>query len=108
MSFAGLLLSSKFLLCNAGHILHSQFQLAKILSEVFRREIQYKNPNPVYFLIESMRRGSPFMFALVMMGLYTSTRFGMAEPITNEVEKLTGRKPISFKEFANDYKENWM
>ena len=84
------------------------WQAAKILSDVLGRKIQYKNPNPVYFLIETMRRGTPFMFALVMMGLYTSTRFGMAEPITNEVEKLTGRKPISFKEFANDYKENWM
>ena len=86
----------------------SYWQAAKILSEVLGREIQYKNPNPVYFLIETMRRGTPFMFALVMTGLYTSTRFGMAEPITNEVERLTGRKPISFKEFANDYKENWM
>ncbi|MBK8781762.1 MAG: SDR family oxidoreductase [Anaerolineales bacterium] len=84
------------------------WQVTKILSEVLRREIQYKNPNPVYFLIETMQRGTPFMFALVMMGLYTSTRFGMAEPITTEVEKLTGRKPISFQEFANDYKENWM
>ncbi len=84
------------------------WQATKILSEVLGREIQYKNPNPVYFLIETMQRGTPFMFALVMMGLYTSTRFGMAEPITNEVEKLTGRKPISFKEFANDYKENWI
>ena len=84
------------------------WQVTKILSEVLRREIQYKNPNPVYFLIETMQRGTPFMFALVMMGLYTSTRFGMAEPITTEVEKLTGRKPISFQEFANDYKENWV
>ena len=84
------------------------WQTTKILSDVLGREIQYKNPNPIYFLIETMRRGTPFIFALVMTGLYTSTRFGMAEPITNEVEKLTGRKPISFKEFANDYKENWV
>jgi uncharacterized protein YbjT (DUF2867 family) len=84
------------------------WQAAKILSEVLGREIRYKNPNPVYFLVETMRRGTPLMFALVMMGLYTSTRFGMAEPITNEVKRLTGRKPISFKEFANDYKENWI
>jgi uncharacterized protein YbjT (DUF2867 family) len=84
------------------------WQAAKILSDVLGREIQYKNPNPIYFLIETMRRGTPFMFAIVMTGLYTSTRFGMAEPITDEVKKLTGRKPISFKEFASDYKENWM
>lgn len=84
------------------------WQAAKILSEVLGREIQYKNPNAIYFLFDTMRRDTPFMFALVMTGLYTSTRFGMAEPITNEVKKLTGRKPISFKEFASDYKENWI
>ncbi len=84
------------------------WQATKILSEVLGREIQYKNPNPVYFLIETIRRGTPFIFALVMMGLYTSTRFGMAESITNEVENLTGKTPITFREYAIDYKESWI
>lgn len=83
------------------------WQATKILSEALGREIKYKNPNPLYFFFETMRRGTPFMFALVMTGLYTSTRFGMAEPITDAVEKLTGRKPITFREYANDYKESW-
>lgn len=83
------------------------WQATKILSEALGREIKYKNPNPLYFFLETMRRGTPFMFALVMTGLYTSTRFGMAEPITDAVEKLTGRKPITFREYANDYKESW-
>jgi hypothetical protein len=47
------------------------------------------------------------MFALVQMGLYTSTRFGMAEAVTDEVERLTGREPISFKQYVMDYKESW-
>jgi uncharacterized protein YbjT (DUF2867 family) len=84
------------------------WQVTKILSEVLAREIQYKNPNPIYFFFEIMRRGTPFMFALVQTGLYTSTRFGMAELVTNTVEELTGRKPISFREYANDYKEDWV
>jgi hypothetical protein len=84
------------------------WQAAKILSEVLGKEIKYKNPNPIYFFIESIRRGMSFMFALVATALYTSTRFGMAEPVTNEVEKLTGKKPITFREYANDYKESWI
>lgn len=84
------------------------WQAAKILSEVLGREIKYKNPNPIYFFIETIRRGTPFVFALVQTGLYMSTRFGMAEPITNQVEKLTGKKPITFRQYANDYKENWV
>jgi uncharacterized protein YbjT (DUF2867 family) len=83
-------------------------QITKILSEVLGREIKYKNPNLIYFLIEILRRGTPFMFAVVMAGLYTSTRLGMAETVTNEVENLLGRKPITFREYARDYKESWI
>jgi uncharacterized protein YbjT (DUF2867 family) len=51
------------------------WEAARIMSEVLGRRITYRNPNPLHFLIETMRRGTPFMFALVMTGLYTSTRF---------------------------------
>jgi uncharacterized protein YbjT (DUF2867 family) len=84
------------------------WQAARIMSDVLGRTIIYRNPNPLYFLIETVRRGTPFMFALVMTGLYTSTRFGMAEPITDEVERLTGRKPIPFEQYVMDYKDAWM
>ena len=78
------------------------------MSAALGRRITYRNPNPLYFLIETMCRGTPFMFALVMTGLYTSTRFGMAEPITDEVERLIGRKPITFRQYVMDYKDAWM
>jgi len=84
------------------------WQAATILSEVLGRKISYRNPNPLHFLVETIRRGTPFMFAMVMLGLYTSTRFGMAEPITNEVERLTGNKPISFRQYAQDYRGSWV
>jgi uncharacterized protein YbjT (DUF2867 family) len=83
------------------------WEVARIMSEVLGRRITYRNPNPLYFLIETMRRGTPFMFALVMTGLYTSTRLGMAEPITNEVERITGRNPITFRQYVMDYEDAW-
>ena len=84
------------------------WEAANILSEVLERRVTYRDPNPLHFLIETIRRGTPFTLALVMTGLYTSTRFGMAEPITNEVERLTGRKPITFRQYVQDYRELWM
>ncbi|MBE0681520.1 MAG: hypothetical protein IH589_06365 [Anaerolineales bacterium] len=77
------------------------------MSEMLERRIAYRNPNPIHFLIETMRRGMPFVFALVMLGLYTPTRFGMAEPITDQVERLTGNKPIAFSQYVMDYKDAW-
>jgi uncharacterized protein YbjT (DUF2867 family) len=84
------------------------WEATRIMSKVLGRKIIYRNPNPFYFLIETIRRGTPFMFALVQMGLYTSTRFGMAENVTREVENLTGRKPIPFRQYVMDYKDNWL
>lgn len=83
------------------------WQAANILSQTLRREIRYRNPNPFNFLVETVRRGTPFQFALVMMGLYTSTRFGMAELVTQQAEQLLGRKPISFQQYVQDYKDAW-
>lgn len=83
------------------------WQATKTLSGTLGREIKYRNPNPLHFLFETLRRGTPFTFAIVMMGLYTSTRFGMAESVTNEVLRLTGRKPTSFKQYTEDYRDAW-
>ncbi len=84
------------------------WQVTKTLSEVLGREIQYKNPNSIHFLFETIRRGTPFIFAYVMTKLYTSTRAGMAEKVTNTVKKLIGREPISFHKYAEDYRESWV
>ncbi|HSL28932.1 MAG TPA: NmrA family NAD(P)-binding protein [Anaerolineales bacterium] len=81
---------------------------AQIMSEVLGRKITYRNPNPLHFLIETTRRGTPFRFAVVMTGLYLSTRFGMAEPVTNEVERLIRRSPITFRQYVQDYRDAWM
>lgn len=83
------------------------WQATKILSETLQREIKYRNPSPLYFLFETLRRGTPLAFALIMMRLYTSTRFGMAEPVTHEVERLIGRKPITFQQYTQDFKQAW-
>lgn len=84
------------------------WEAARIISEVLGRKITYLNPNPLHFLVETVRRGTPLQYAIVMLGLYTSTRFGMAEPITNEVERLTGHKPITFRQYVQDYRDAWI
>lgn len=84
------------------------WEATRIMSDVLGRKIVYRNPNPFHFLVETMRRGTPLMFALVQVGLYTSTRFGMAEKVSPEVENLTGRKPILFRQYVIDYKNSWL
>jgi uncharacterized protein YbjT (DUF2867 family) len=84
------------------------WQAAKILSETLGREIKYRNPGAFKFFVETIRRGASLSYAIVVMGLYTSTRYGMAASVTDAVERLTGKRPISFKKFTEDYKNVWL
>lgn len=42
-----------------------------------------------------------------MTALYTLTRFGNAKTVTRDVEMILGRLPISFDQFAEDYRMVW-
>jgi hypothetical protein len=46
-------------------------------------------------------------YTLVVAGLYTLTRFGNAREVTRDVETVLGRPPITFDEFAQDYRACW-
>lgn len=83
------------------------WQAAGFLSGVLGRTIRYANPTPLRFFFTRLQRGTPFMFSLVMTGLYLSTRNGMADKVTGEVQRLLGRPPISFQQYAQDYASAW-
>ena len=83
------------------------WQVAEILSAALGRKITYRNPSPLSFFAAHLRRKTSFTLALVMTGLYISTRKGMAELVTNEVERITGQKPILFGQYARDYASSW-
>lgn len=82
-------------------------KVAEILSEVLQRKIEYKNPSLLKFRKERINRGTPKEFANIMTLLYLMTRLGTAKDITDDLEKMIGRKPISFKQYAIDHKVYW-
>ena len=43
-----------------------------------------------------------------MSAIYTVNKVGLADKRTNDVEQILGRKPISFEQFASDYREAWL
>ena len=80
---------------------------ARILSEQVSKKISYVNVSE-----EQTREGMKSMgmdewFINSMMELYDITRMGYALQVTSTVEEVTGRKPISFSQFARDYAESF-
>ncbi len=84
------------------------YEVGTILSEVLGRKIEYKNPNTLKFRNTLIERGTEKSFANVMMMLYLMTKLGTAKLVTSETEKLLKRKPISFKQFAENHKNCWL
>jgi uncharacterized protein YbjT (DUF2867 family) len=83
------------------------FQVAEILTEVLDRPIRYSRPGLLKFIWTMRDRGLSLDFVLVMAGIYTTTRFGLAKTITPNVKQLLGRSPISLRQFVEDYQSVW-
>jgi uncharacterized protein YbjT (DUF2867 family) len=82
------------------------YQVADHFTQVLGRTITYKNPTGLAFFLRQIRK-SPLMFALVTTWLYSNTKSGMADQVTGEVQRLTGREPICLKQYIQDYQESW-
>ncbi len=78
-------------------------RVAEILSAAVGREIKY-----VDLLAEEMKKalvaaGSPEWGANSVVNLNELYRDGGASEVTGDVERILGRKPIAFEQFARDY-----
>jgi len=81
-------------------------EVARILSDVLDRPIHYRDPT-VFDFVRRHLGEQPLGFVLVMAGIYLTARFGLAARTTSTVHRLLSRPPISFRQFADDYRPAW-
>lgn len=79
-------------------------EIAAIFTDVLGREVRYADPSPIRFYLRKRRDGIDRGFAFVMTALYTATRFGSGEAVTDEVARLLERPPIPFRRYVEDYR----
>jgi uncharacterized protein YbjT (DUF2867 family) len=78
-------------------------QVAEKISRVVRQKISYVDLPPAEFKKAIMSTGIPEWSADALLDLQRFYREGKASTVTDDVERLTGRKAISFDQFASDY-----
>lgn len=84
----------------------SYFQIAEILSQTTGRKIAYRKPGFLKYRKHYIKiRGLDRNYVNVTLALYFMTRLGTAEKVTEEFMKITGKKPRTFREFAEDHSE---
>lgn len=74
-------------------------QVAAAFSDVLGREIAYTEPSIPAFVRHSRRLGRDWPFVIVMTGIYTTARLGLAGRITDDVERVLGRQPSTLREW---------
>jgi len=78
-------------------------QVAEKISRVAGREITYKDLPPVEFKKALLSSGTQEWSVDALVDLQRFYREGKASLLTDDVERLTGRKPKTFDQFARDY-----
>src|SRR5256712_7518256 len=77
--------------------------VAEKISRVAGREISYVDLPPAEFKKAILSAGTPEWSAEALLDLQRLYREGKASLVTGDVERLTGREPITFDRFARDY-----
>lgn len=82
-------------------------EVVSILSKASGRKISFKDITPTAMLATLLGAGLPKDYSEFMIMILGFFKEGYAERTTDSVLKITGKKPISFEQYANDYKAAW-
>jgi len=82
-------------------------EVAEALSEVLGYRVTYVHPSLVRFAARLRRRGVGWDTIGFMSAVYTLTRFGQNQPITDEVAQSLGRPPTALAEYLRHSAWRW-
>lgn len=82
----------------------SNYQIARALSEVLGREIQYQDVPVDQARSALTAQGMSEWMINVVLELFEMSAADEAAEVTNDVERLTGKAPIRFQAFAQDFR----
>ncbi|HBS05732.1 MAG TPA: nucleoside-diphosphate sugar epimerase [Leptospiraceae bacterium] len=78
-------------------------EVAAKLSAATGKEIQYVDVDPEDFKVSLKEAGLPQDYIEVLSGIAAGLKAGQASAVTDSVQKILGRAPITFDQYARDY-----
>lgn len=85
----------------------SYHDVAAIMSAELGRPIVYRRPSFLRFARSMRARGGAADYIAVMLGIYLTTRLGLAAAVDPSAERLLGRPPITMRQFVRDHRPLW-
>ncbi|MEK7432016.1 MAG: NAD(P)H-binding protein [Cyanobacteriota bacterium] len=82
-------------------------EVASIISEVTSKNIKFEDISPEVMRENLLGAGLPADYTEFLLMILSFFKLGYSSSITNNVKEITGKDPISFRKYAEDYKNNW-
>lgn len=79
------------------------YHIADVFTDVLGRQVTYPNPSILAFGRRMRSRDVPYPMIGVMIALYTITRIGFSRRVSDDVDRVLGRKARSFRAFVESY-----
>ena len=83
-------------------------QVAEVLSTVTTRKITYESITSEAMSQSLREAGVPSDYADFLIMILGFFKEGYSARVTDSVEKIIGRKPIAFTQYAKDYRGSWV
>lgn len=78
-------------------------EVATVFSDVLGRPVTYPNPSLLEFGTRMHRRGNSIGFILLMCGIYTTARLGLAGRVTKDSNQILDRPPRDMRAFVDEH-----
>jgi uncharacterized protein YbjT (DUF2867 family) len=82
-------------------------EVAAAFADVLGRDVRYARPSLLAFARRRLGTGDAPAFVLVMCGIYTTARLGLAARVEDDLERLLGRPPRTMREYAADHADDF-
>lgn len=82
-------------------------EVASIISEVTGKNITFEDVTPELMKDQLLGAGLPSDYADFLLMILSFFKLGYSSSVTNSVKEITGKNPISFRQYAEDYKGSW-
>lgn len=83
-------------------------QVVEAISKITGRKLTFENISSAQMSENLSSAGFPEALTAMLVKGLEDLKNGKASTVSNSVEKITGKKPKTFQQYAEDYKKSWM
>ncbi len=87
---------------------YDRYEVAAAIAHATGKVVTYQAVSEAQFQQGMASAGVSEGYKALLTGLYQAVRAGHSTAVTDVVEQVTGRPPISLEQFARDYKDVWV